>query len=145
MNRIKAAAKRVVITGFISLLAVPLHAQDAAPVDRNPVNTRARPGDMMADSPVTFPERGALPSKFPPDVRTVSTPTEKGYYLFSSPCRSLAQITAIQAEMPAGEFTQPVRELPATSAGHFGSRCSPWRAISSGPTWQLRRSSCCPW
>jgi lysophospholipase L1-like esterase len=29
-------------------------AQDAAPADRNAVNTRARPGDMMADSPVTF-------------------------------------------------------------------------------------------
>ena len=49
------------------MLAVPVPAQDAAPADRNPVNTAARPGDMMADSPVTFPKSGALPAKYPPD------------------------------------------------------------------------------
>jgi lysophospholipase L1-like esterase len=85
----------------------PMRAQDAAPADRNAVNTRMVPGNMMADSPVTFPERGALPSKYPPDVKTQSKPTEKGYYLFSSPCRSLKQIDAIQAEMPKGRFSIP--------------------------------------
>ena len=90
---------------------IPWHcetiAQDAAPADRNAVNTAARPGDLMADSPVTFPKEGALPAKFPPDVRDKSEPAEKDYYIFSSPCRSLAQIAAIQAEMPKGEFTPP--------------------------------------
>jgi len=83
------------------------HAQDAAPADRNAVNTAARPGDMMGDSPVTFPKEGALPAKFPPDVKERSGPVEKDYYLFSSPCRSLAQIRAIQQEMSQGEFTPP--------------------------------------
>ena len=110
MNQNKAIHNLVLITCLVPLLARPLCAQDAAPADRNPVNTRVRPGDMMADSPVTFPKKGALPSKFPPDVKTVSTPTEKGYYLFSSPCRSLAQIKAIQAEMPVGEFTRPAND-----------------------------------
>jgi lysophospholipase L1-like esterase len=82
-------------------------AQEAAPPDRNEVNTRMAPGNMMADSPVTFPATGALPCKYAPDVRTQSVPTEQGYYLFSSPCRSLSQIEKIQAEMPDGEFTAP--------------------------------------
>ncbi|MCH5376497.1 MAG: SGNH/GDSL hydrolase family protein [Planctomycetes bacterium] len=64
-------------------------------------------GDMMDDSPVTFPEKGALPAKFPPDVKTQSFPVEKDYFLFESPCRSLSQISAIQAAMPKGEFTPP--------------------------------------
>ena len=84
-----------------------VHAQDAAPADRNAVNTAARPGGMMADSPVTFPKEGALPAKYPPDVKERSEPAEKDYYLFSSPCRSLAQIKTIQKEMPKGEFTSP--------------------------------------
>jgi len=91
-------------------LALSLLAQDAVPADRNPVNTQSRPGDMMADSPVTFPERGALPSLYPPDVKTETEPTEAGYYLFSSPCRSLEQIAAIQAAMPAGSFTDPAHD-----------------------------------
>jgi hypothetical protein len=37
-------------------------AQNAAPADRNAVNTVTRPGGMMADSPVKFPASGALPS-----------------------------------------------------------------------------------
>lgn len=84
-----------------------IRAQDAEPSDRNSVNTRMVPGNMMADSPVSFPERGALPSKYPPDVKTQSKPTEKDYFLFSSPCRSVQQINAIQAEMPKGRFTVP--------------------------------------
>jgi lysophospholipase L1-like esterase len=64
--------------------------------------------DMMADSPVTFPKRGAIPAKDPPDrpSRERETP-EKGYYLFTTPERSLEQIAKIQAEMPKGEFTPP--------------------------------------
>jgi len=82
-------------------------AQDAAPADRNAVNTRVRPGDMMADSPVTFPKEGALPAKCSPDVRVQDGPAEKDYYIFGSPCRSLAQIAAIRAAMPKGQFTPP--------------------------------------
>ena len=96
-------------TVFLCLLMVSLsaEAQDAAPQDRNEVNTRTKPGDMMFDSPVTFPERGALPSKFPPDVKVERFPAEEGYFIFESPCRSLDQIRAIQASMPSGEFTPP--------------------------------------
>ena len=83
-------------------------AQNAAPADRNPVNTTTRPGGLAADSPVTFPKEGALPAKFPPDVKEQSWSAEKDYYLFSSPCRSLAQIRKIQAEMTDGKFTPPV-------------------------------------
>jgi hypothetical protein len=84
-----------------------LLAQNAAPADRNAVNTAARPGDMMADSPVKFPATGALPAKYAPDVKTESEPVEKDYYLFSSPCRSLQQIATIQQDMPKGKFTPP--------------------------------------
>lgn len=86
---------------------VPASGQNAAPADRNAVNTAARPGDLMADSPVTFPKEGALPAKYPPDVQEQSEPAEKDYYIFGSPCRSLAQITTIQSQMPKGEFTAP--------------------------------------
>lgn len=89
------------------LLALHAGAQNAAPADRNAVNTAVRPGDMMSDSPVTFPREGALPAKYPPDVKERSETAEKDYYIFSSPCRSLAQITAIQAEMPKGSFQAP--------------------------------------
>lgn len=92
---------------FLIGVEAQLDAQDAAPSDRNEINTRAKPGDMMFDSPVTFPERGALPSKFPPNVQVKREPAEKDYYIFESPCRSLTQIRAIQAEMPKGEFTAP--------------------------------------
>jgi lysophospholipase L1-like esterase len=64
--------------------------------------------DMMKDSPVKFPEKGALPAKFPADLPSKEhEPAEDGYYIFSTPERSLAQIEKIQAEMPRGEFTPP--------------------------------------
>ena len=64
-------------------------------------------GDMMKDSPVTFPEKGALPAKYPPDVRTQNFPAEKDYSIFGTPQRSMKQIRVIRAEMPAGRFTPP--------------------------------------
>jgi lysophospholipase L1-like esterase len=63
--------------------------------------------DMMRDSPVTFPEKGPLPAKYPPDVKTASESPEKDYSVFGTPQRSLAQIAKIQAEMPKGRFTPP--------------------------------------
>jgi len=63
--------------------------------------------DLLKDSPVNFPDKGALPGKFPPDVKTKSYPVEKDYSLFESPCRSPAQIATIQAQMPKGRFTPP--------------------------------------
>ncbi len=66
---------------------------------------------MMADSPVTFPEKGALPSKHPPDARSENrSKPEEGYYLFGSPQRSLQQIEAIRAEMPEGSFSSPPKD-----------------------------------
>jgi lysophospholipase L1-like esterase len=63
---------------------------------------------MMADSPVTFPKEGALPSKYPLDQPSKeSLVPEEGYNIFSTPERSLAQIKAIQAEMPKGKFSPP--------------------------------------
>ena len=63
--------------------------------------------DMMKDSPVTFPEKGALPAKWPPDVTTQRNVPEKDYSIFGTQQRSLAQIAKIQAEMPKGGFTPP--------------------------------------
>jgi lysophospholipase L1-like esterase len=64
--------------------------------------------DMMADSPVVFPEKGALPARYPPDQPSKESETpEEGYYISSTPVRSLAQIAAIQAEMPRGQFPPP--------------------------------------
>ncbi|MGB9595130.1 MAG: SGNH/GDSL hydrolase family protein [Candidatus Poribacteria bacterium] len=63
---------------------------------------------MMADSPVTFPKEGALPAKYPPDQPSKDWQIpEEGYYIFSSPERSLEQIAIIQAEMPKGKFSIP--------------------------------------
>ncbi len=64
--------------------------------------------DMSADSPVKFPERGALPPKYALDRPAPDHASpEEGYYLFSSPERSLEQIQKIRAEMPSGKFTPP--------------------------------------
>lgn len=92
---------------FLLLSLCAALAQDAAPPDRNAVNTKARPGGMIADSPVVFPKQGALPSKYPPDLKEHREPAEKDYYIFRSPCRSTAQIAAIRKEMPPGHFTPP--------------------------------------
>ncbi len=63
--------------------------------------------DMMQDSPVKFPDKGALPSKYPPDVKTWHESPEPDYSIFGTPQRSLEQIAKIQAEMVKGEFTPP--------------------------------------
>ena len=62
----------------------------------------------MKDSPVKFPEKGALPARFPPDraSKTNEAP-EKEYFIFRTPERSFGQIQQIQAEMPKGEFSPP--------------------------------------
>jgi len=96
---------------------VSLRAQNAAPKDLNAVNNARGKTDMLSDSPVTFPAEGALPSPFPPDVKTQSFPAEKEYFIFETPCRSLAQIRTIQSQMPAGTFTAvraDWRHLPRT-------------------------------
>jgi len=73
--------------------------------------------DMMKDSPVKFPEKGALPSKYPPDIKTQRESPEPDYSIFGTPERSLEQIARIQAEMVKGEFTPPKpdwKHLPRT-------------------------------
>lgn len=70
-------------------------------------------GDMKKDSPVKFPEKGALPAKYPPDVATKGGfAPEKDYSFFTTPQRSLEQIRKIQAEMPKGEFAAPKADWP---------------------------------
>ena len=118
-NRMRQAISRITLflAAMGAILSWPAHTQDAAAADRNAVNTVTKPGGMMADSPVTFPKSGALPGKYPADVRQQREPAEEGYYIFGSPCRSVAQITAIQKEMPKGEFTSPPQDwtnLPRT-------------------------------
>jgi formylglycine-generating enzyme required for sulfatase activity/lysophospholipase L1-like esterase len=107
-------------------MVMPPHVRDWTPTgfrcavtthDRNAVAFEFLPDTMMPDSPVTFPDRGALPAKYRPDVKTKAYPAEKDYFLFSSPPRSLEQIQNIQTEMPKGEFTQPSADwvyLPRT-------------------------------
>ena len=99
------------VTSISFAVAVPHCAQDAGPPNRNEVNTRVRPGDMSADSPIKFPAQGALPAKYPPDrsAKTNEAP-EKDYYIFPTPERSLEQIRKIQAEMPPGHFTPPTND-----------------------------------
>ena len=100
----------------LNLLAASLFAagaalaQDARPEDENAVNSKKNVmSSMLADSPVTFPEKGALPTKFPPDVEVKRTilKGENGYSITETPARSLQQIDAIQSEMPDGKFTPP--------------------------------------
>ena len=98
------------LSAVVALLPLAALAQEAAPPDRNRVNTAAHPGGLSADSPVTFPKQGALPAKYPPDVREESWPVERDYYLFGSPCRSLAQIRQIWDEMPPGTFARPTND-----------------------------------
>jgi len=64
-------------------------------------------GDLMKDSPVTFPEKGALPSKNPPDVKTWQETPEPEYSMFGTPQRSPGQIAKIRAEMVKGAFEKP--------------------------------------
>lgn len=67
--------------------------------------------DMMKDSPVTFPEKGALPATYPPDIKSSGNEAkEDGYYIFQSPRRSLKQIEIIQNEMPKGEFSKILQD-----------------------------------
>ncbi len=95
---------KVSFTWFLILMGYPILAQDAAPKDRNTINSNANVSSMMADSPITFPKSGPLPPKYEPDVEVVEMPVEQDYFLFASPARSLAQINTIQAEMPTGKF-----------------------------------------
>jgi len=91
----------------LSLITIALFSavgQDAAPADRNAVNSGNRPGGMAADSPVIFPEVGCLPAKFKPDLTPAAFPAEQDYFIFGSPCRSVSQVDQIQAGMPAGSF-----------------------------------------
>ena len=63
--------------------------------------------DMMKDSPVKFPDKGALPSKYPPDIKTPQESPEKDYSIFGTAQRSLAQVEKIRSEMVKGTFTPP--------------------------------------
>jgi hypothetical protein len=110
MNKSSCFLIQTSLLTFSLLWNWPANAQDAGPPDRNAINTRAVPGNMAADSPVIFPKEGALPAKYPPDVRAQDEPAEKDYYIFSSPCRSVAQIALIQAAMPRGEFRPPASD-----------------------------------
>ncbi len=120
---------------FLSLIqGPPAAAQDAAVVDRNPINSTSRTGLMGADSPVKFPGMGkTLPALYPPDEPVIppapagdplfvangpdgkdilqhSERIDKGFFLFSSPCRSLKQVKEIRAKMPQGSFEAPPNE-----------------------------------
>jgi len=100
------------------LLTGGLVAQDAKKKDQNKVNTRTRPGSMMADSPVKFPEKGAIPSKYPQDIKVTRDPSEEDYFIFASPCRSIEQINEIQKVMPQGKFTIPTQDWSGLKRTH---------------------------
>lgn len=75
------------------------------------VHTLHGTADMMADSPVKFPAKGALPAKYRPDRPSKDRDRpEEGYFIFGTPERSLEQINKIRAEMPTGTFTPPARD-----------------------------------
>jgi|GEM_PF-494181 len=106
----QSLAKFSIIATFFVLPLLPAWAQNAAPNDRNAVNTNTQAGDMAVNSPVVFPKEGPLPSRYPPDVAVQEMAAEKDYFLFDSPCRSLAQIAMIQQQMPTGYFTPPIQD-----------------------------------
>lgn len=93
--------------GMFALLAKLWSVPAISPGGQESGAAAARSGGLMADSPVKFPEQGALPAKYPPDVKVQNEPAENEYYIFDSPCRSVEQIKRIQKEMPAGRFTPP--------------------------------------
>jgi hypothetical protein len=74
--------------------------------------------DMDADATIQFPEKGALPAKYPPDVPVENYEVEEEYYLFQSPNRSLKQIETIQKEMPKGNFSPPKNDWRFLSRTH---------------------------
>lgn len=84
---------------FFIFLASSIYAQDAPQSSVNLTSFE------FQDSPISFPEKGALPSLFEPDLNVVSFPVEKDYFLFRSPCRSIGQINEIRMKMPAGEMS----------------------------------------
>ena len=89
----------------LGIVANASTAQDAKPEDQNAVNAKKIPSNMMEDSPVTFPERGALPAKYGQDVKTKPYPAEKDYFLFSSPSRSpVEMIRRANSVFPMGRF-----------------------------------------
>ncbi len=90
----------VTLPGFV-------FSQDAKPEDENAVNSKNKPSAMMADSPVVFPDKGALPAEFPPDLDVKRVSPEPYYSITETPARSIAQIDAIQSKMIKGEFTPP--------------------------------------
>lgn len=66
--------------------------------------------DMMKDSPVTFPKKGALPARYPPPINgpRATMRKEKDYYIFRTPESSLEQIKQIQAETGQSQRIRPV-------------------------------------
>ena len=108
--------KRSLCFLLLNLTVGTLLAQNADPRDRNAVNNPTSPPastgstGMMADSPVAFPDKGALPAIEAPDLPFATYPVEKDYLLFASPCRSLAQIARLQAAMPSGQFVAPMQD-----------------------------------
>ena len=103
------------VLDYVRAWQLPGHApkERTAPMPPNPP-----PDTLAADSPVQFPADGPVPAKYPPDLPAKDgLSPEEGYYLFSTPERSLDQIRTIQAEMPAGQFTAPAQDwanLPRT-------------------------------
>jgi hypothetical protein len=78
---------RTLLTIFFaaSLCAPRAFTQDAAPADRNAINTRARPGGMMADSPVTFPKQGALPAQYGEALKSLAAEQHCAYLDMTGP------------------------------------------------------------
>jgi lysophospholipase L1-like esterase len=102
---------------FTLVVTISALAQNARPADRNAVNSPVKSRGMAADSPVQFPESGALPAKFAPDGGGEQLPVEDGYILATSLFRTSAQIAKIRATMPSGAFKSPPTDwqyLPRT-------------------------------
>ncbi len=98
--------KALTVQTLLSLSFAFTYAQNADPKEATPVNdTKSKAvSSMVADSPVSFPEKGALPRKFVPDIATSKIKLTEGYSFTSTPCRSNGQIDTIQKEMPEGQF-----------------------------------------
>ena len=120
--------KIILIAAWLSLAGWAV-AQNAARADHNTVNTVAHPGGMMADSPVTFPKGGPIPAKFRRMCANKPNPAEAGCYIFSSPCRSLAQIARRFSPRCPGRVYPAVKRLevsgPNPASSHRRRRTAP--------------------
>ena len=91
--RIRSHLLTLLLATYTALWEEPALAQAAAPADRNAVNTRAQPGDMLADLPEVeiLLATGAFGTADPRDEAALATAWHSGTGAYGRALRQLAQ------------------------------------------------------